>query len=93
MNDRPLSDFDATVLGQMGHIRAVGRNRLRNQNELDDFVQETIARAYANRDQLRDPREAEAVDRRHRAEHGERVEPRGLPQTRGSASRRRRTAG
>ena len=55
MNDRPLSDFDATVLGQMGHIRAVGRNRLRNQNELDDFVQETVARAYANRDQLRDP--------------------------------------
>ena len=55
MSDQPLSDFDATVLGQMGHIRAVGRNRLRNQNELDDFVQETVARAYANRDQLRDP--------------------------------------
>ena len=55
MNDRPLNDFDATVLGQMEHIRAVGRKRLRNQNELDDFVQETVARAYANRDQLRDP--------------------------------------
>ena len=55
MNDRPLSDFDATVLGQMGHIRAVGRNRLRNLNELDDFVQETVARVYANRAQLRDP--------------------------------------
>ncbi len=55
MNDRPLSDFDATVLGQMEHIRAIGRKRLRNQNELDDFVQETAARVYANRDQLRDP--------------------------------------
>ena len=55
MNDRPLNNFDATVLGQMGHIRAVGRKRLRNQNELDDFVQETVARVYANRDQLRDP--------------------------------------
>ena len=55
MNDRPLSDFDATVLGQMGHIRAVGRKQLRNQNELDDFVQETVARVYANRAQLRDP--------------------------------------
>ena len=55
MHDRPLSDFDATVLGQMEHIRAIGKNRLRNQNELDDFVQETVARAYANRDQLRDP--------------------------------------
>ncbi len=54
MNDRPLSDFDATVLGQMGHIRAVGRKQLRNQNELDDFVQETVARVYANRAQLRD---------------------------------------
>ena len=55
MNNRPLNDFDATVLGQMGQIRAVGRKRLRNQNELDDFVQETVARVYANRAQLRDP--------------------------------------
>ena len=55
MNDRPLSDFDATVLEQMAHIRSVGRKRLRNQNELDDFVQETVARVYANRAQLRDP--------------------------------------
>ena len=55
MNDRPLNNFDATVLEQMAHIRAVGRKRLRNQNELDDFVQETVARVYANRDQLRDP--------------------------------------
>ncbi|MDE0021377.1 MAG: sigma-70 family RNA polymerase sigma factor [Candidatus Poribacteria bacterium] len=55
MNDRPLNNFDATVLEQMAHIRAVGRKRLRNQNELDDFVQETVARVYANRAQLRDP--------------------------------------
>ena len=39
----------------MEHIRAVGRKRLRNQNDLDDFVQETVARVYANRSQLRDP--------------------------------------
>ncbi len=55
MKDRPLTDFDKTVLEQMEHIRAVGRRKLRNQNELDDFVQETIARVYANRAQLRDP--------------------------------------
>ena len=55
MKDRPLTDFDRTVLGQMEQIRAIGRKRLRNQNELDDFVQETIARAYANRSRLRDP--------------------------------------
>ena len=55
MNDRPLNNFDATVLEQMAHIRAVGRKRLRNLNELDDFVQETVARVYANRAQLRNP--------------------------------------
>ena len=55
MKDRPLTDFDRTVLGQMEQIRAIGRKRLHNQNELDDFVQETIARAYANRSRLRDP--------------------------------------
>ena len=55
MKDRPLTDFDRTVLGQMEQIRAIGRKRLRNQHELDDFVQETIARAYANRSRLRDP--------------------------------------
>ena len=55
MKDRPLTDFDRTVLGQMEQIRAIGRKRLRNQHELDDFVQETVARAYANRSRLRDP--------------------------------------
>ena len=55
MKDRPLTDFDRTVLAQMEQIRAIGRKRLRNQNELDDFVQETIARVYANRSRLRDP--------------------------------------
>ena len=79
MHDRPLSDFDKTVLEQMEHIRAIGRKRLRNQNELDDFVQETVARAYANRGQLRNPAKLKAVDRRHRAKHRERDEPAPAP--------------
>ena len=41
-------------MGRWSIYALSAKNRLRNQNELDDFVQETIARVYANRDQLRD---------------------------------------
>ncbi len=50
---RPFN-FDEAALSQMENIRRIGLRRLRNRSEIDDFVQETILRAYAKRDQLRD---------------------------------------
>ncbi len=50
---RPFN-FDEAALSQMENIRRIGLRRLRNRNEIDDFVQETLLRAYAKRDQLRD---------------------------------------
>ncbi len=47
-------DFDAAVLSQMENIRQVARRCLHNQNEIDDLVQETVLKAYAGRDSLRD---------------------------------------
>ncbi len=50
---RPFN-FDEAVLSQMENIRRIGLRRLHNRSEIADFVQETILRAYAKRDQLRD---------------------------------------
>ena len=50
---RPFN-FDEAVVSQMENIRRIGLRRLHNRGEIDDFVQETILRAYAKRDQLRD---------------------------------------
>ena len=50
---RPFN-FDEAVISQMENIRRIGLRRLHNRSEIDDFVQETILRAYAKRDQLRD---------------------------------------
>ncbi len=47
-------NFDKAALSQMENIRRIGLRRLRNRGEIDDFVQETILRAYAKRGQLRD---------------------------------------
>ncbi|MDE0022623.1 MAG: sigma-70 family RNA polymerase sigma factor [Candidatus Poribacteria bacterium] len=47
-------DFDAAVLSQMENIRRVARRCLRNPDEIDDLVQETVLKAYASRDRLRD---------------------------------------
>lgn len=55
MKERQMNPFDAVVLRQIGHIRAIGRRLLRDRSELDDFVQETVLRVYSNRAQLRDP--------------------------------------
>ena len=55
MKERQMNSFDAAVLRQIGHIRAIGRRLLRDRSELDDFVQETVLRVYSNRAQLRDP--------------------------------------
>ncbi len=46
-------DFDAAVLSQMENIRRVARRCLRNPDEINDLVQETVLRAYAGRDRLR----------------------------------------
>ena len=47
-------NFDEAAVSQMENIRRIGLRRLRNRGEIDDFVQETLTRAYAKRDQLRD---------------------------------------
>ncbi len=58
-----LSDrfnFDDAALSQMENIRRIGQRKLRNRADLDDFVQETLLRAYSKQHQLRD---AEKFDR------------------------------
>ena len=47
-------DFDAAVLSQMENLRRVARRCLLNHDEIDDLVQETVLKAYAGRDSLRD---------------------------------------
>ena len=47
-------DFDAAVLSQMENLRRVARRCLRNHDEINDLVQETVLKAYAGRDSLRD---------------------------------------
>ena len=47
-------NFDEAAVLQMENIRRIGLRRLRNRSEIDDFVQETLLRAYAKRGQLRD---------------------------------------
>ena len=49
-------DFDEAALRQTENLQRIGRRRLYNQNDLDDFVQETLLRAYEKREQLRDPK-------------------------------------
>ncbi len=49
-----LFNFDKAALSQMENIRRIGQRKLRNRAELDDFVQETLLRAYSKRRQLRD---------------------------------------
>ncbi len=48
------SQFDKGLVAQIGAIRAIGRSRLTDAGELEDFVQETLLRAYTRRDQLGD---------------------------------------
>ena len=54
MNASNMFNFDEAAVSQMENIRRIGLRRLRNRGEIDDFVQETLTRAYAKRDQLRD---------------------------------------
>jgi RNA polymerase sigma factor (sigma-70 family) len=46
--------FDQNLVAQIPAIRSIGRARLTDRGELDDFVQETLLRAYTRRDQLGD---------------------------------------
>jgi RNA polymerase sigma-70 factor (ECF subfamily) len=48
------SAFERAVLREIDTIRAIGRERLRGRDEVDDFAQEVVMRAYAYRDQARD---------------------------------------
>ncbi|MAF09148.1 hypothetical protein CMK11_01755 [Candidatus Poribacteria bacterium] len=52
--DRESSAFDRAVLREIDTIRAIGRERLRSRDEVDDFAQEVVLRAYAYRNQARD---------------------------------------
>ena len=59
-NGRDRFQFDEAALAQMENIRRIGLRRLRNKNEIDDFVQETLLRAFSKRSQLRDEAKFEA---------------------------------
>ena len=48
------SYFDQGLVSQINAIRSIGRARLTDAGELEDFVQETLLRAYTRRDQLGD---------------------------------------
>ncbi|MBT3271189.1 sigma-70 family RNA polymerase sigma factor [Candidatus Poribacteria bacterium] len=52
--NREPNAFDRAVLREIDTIRAIGRERLRSRDEVDDFAQEVVMRAYAYRDQARD---------------------------------------
>lgn len=54
MGASDLFNFDKAALSQMENIRRIGQRKLRNRADLDDFVQETLLRAYSKRRQLRD---------------------------------------
>jgi RNA polymerase sigma factor (sigma-70 family) len=51
---RMPSHFDKGLVSQVPAIRAIGRARLADAGVLEDFVQETLLRAYTRRDQLAD---------------------------------------
>ena len=59
-NGRDRFQFDEAAIGQIENIRRIGLRRLRNKNEIDDFVQETLLRAFSKRSQLRDEAKFEA---------------------------------
>ena len=52
--DADRFNFDAAAVRQIEKIRRIGMRKLRDRSQIDDFVQETLLRAYVNRDQLRD---------------------------------------
>ena len=45
--------FDRAVLEEISTIRAIGKERLYRRDDVDDFAQEVVLRAYAYRDQAR----------------------------------------
>jgi RNA polymerase sigma-70 factor (ECF subfamily) len=49
-----LSHFDDDLVSQITAVRTIGRARLADVGELEDFVQETLLRAYTRREQLAD---------------------------------------
>ena len=59
-NGRDRFQFDEAALAQIENIRRIGLRRLHNKNEIDDFVQETLLRAFSKRSQLRSEAKFEA---------------------------------
>ncbi|MBT5710391.1 phosphoribosylaminoimidazolesuccinocarboxamide synthase [Candidatus Poribacteria bacterium] len=60
MNDRGLAPFDQLVLSQIEVIRRIGLSILWRRWELDDLVQEVVARVYEYRDHVRDEERVKA---------------------------------
>ena len=54
-DERDRFDFDKAAVAQMENIRRIGLRRLHCRDEIDDFVQETLLRAFSKRCQLREP--------------------------------------
>ena len=52
--------FDALVARHTGLIRHIGRGLLPPESDVEDFAQDVVLKAYAARDQLRDPSKASA---------------------------------
>lgn len=47
-------DFGSRLLAEASTVRSIGARRLRDLADLDDFTQDVLLRAFANREQLRD---------------------------------------
>lgn len=54
-DERDRFDFDKAAIAQMENIRRIGLRRLHCREKIDDFVQETLLRAFSKRCQLREP--------------------------------------
>jgi RNA polymerase sigma-70 factor (ECF subfamily) len=57
-NDTLDAQSDIQIVACVPSIRRIGRRRLDETRELDDFTQEVLLLAYANRAQVRDPERA-----------------------------------
>ena len=54
-SESQAESFDRGVVAHIGLVRHIGAATLSGHYDLDDFTQDVLARAFAKRDQLRDP--------------------------------------
>jgi RNA polymerase sigma-70 factor (ECF subfamily) len=54
-DESQADSFDRGVVAHIGLVRHIGAATLSGHYDLDDFTQDVLARAFAKRDQLRDP--------------------------------------